>query len=261
MDRRQLLRTGAVAVLAAAAGCRPPASDPDAAAPAGRDREVSDGDGLDGEVLDGPGPDDGAPAPPADEAPVRRIEVICRDALGLAAAGAGARPHRIERLTLHHTAVRLEDDRLVPQRLRRHQRFHQDQGWPDIAYHYAVDRRGNVYELRSPDTAGDTFTAYDPAGHYLVVCEGDYDVDQPTDLQLASIAAMFAHASQRYGVSADTLTGHRDHAATRCPGDNLYARLPDLRQEIARLAGTDSLALTSVCGEEGRDRVAAIEAG
>ncbi len=189
-----------------------------------------------------------------------RVEVICRDALGLAPASGGARSHTITRLTLHHTQVPLGDNRLAPGRLRGHQSYHQEQGWSDIAYHFGVDLRGNVYELRDPATAGDTFTAYDPAGHYLVVCEGDYDMEQPTDAMLQATAAILAHGVQHYGAAADTLTGHRDHASVTCPGRHLYARLGDLRDEVARLArATPEVA--SLCGSAGRDRVAAIEAG
>lgn len=133
------------------------------------------------------------------------LDVLCRDALGLAAAGAAVRRQTIDTLTLHHTEVLLERNALAPQRLRRHQRFHQDQGWPDIAYHFAVDLRGNVYELRDPASAGDTFTSYDPAGHLLVVCEGDFNHQQPTDALLAAVAALFASASATYGVPLDRI--------------------------------------------------------
>ena len=62
-------------------------------------------------------------------------------------------------MTLHHTAVVLGDNRYAPARLRQHQRFHQDErGWIDIAYHVGVDRNGNIYELRTPELAGDTAT-------------------------------------------------------------------------------------------------------
>jgi hypothetical protein len=38
-----------------------------------------------------------------------------------------------------------------------------------------VDRNGNIYELRDPEVVGDTATSYDPAGHLLVRCEGNFD--------------------------------------------------------------------------------------
>ena len=75
-------------------------------------------------------------------------------------------------MTLHHEAVVLGDNRNAPERLRKDQRYHQDQhGWIDIAYHVGVDRNGNLYELRSTEIAGDTATDYDTTGHFLVLCE------------------------------------------------------------------------------------------
>lgn len=210
-----------------------------------------------------PGGDEGAATEDEPE-PVTitgHLDVLCRDALGLAAAAAPVRRQTIDTLTLHHTEVVLERNALAPQRLRRHQRFHQDQGWPDIAYHFAVDLRGNVYELRDPASAGDTFTSYDPAGHLLVVCEGDFNHQQPTDALLAAVATLFASASATYGVPLDRIAGHRDLAPeTTCPGGHLYRHLGAIRRDaVASLRG-GTPAMQRICGSEGRRRVAAIEA-
>ena len=186
--------------------------------------------------------------------------MICRDALGLSPAKAGGSSHAIQRLTLHHTEVVLGDNRNAPGQLRGPQSFHQGHGWVDIAYHFGVDKRGNIYELRDPAVAGETFTEYDPAGHFLVVCEGDYNSEAPTEAMLQATAEILAYGARRFGVSADTLTGHRDHTGTTCPGHNLYPRLGELRAETSRLAASP-LQHASLCGSAGRDRVAAIEAG
>jgi len=202
-----------------------------------------------------------APAPeaaPQHESQPLRVEVICREALGLAAPVGVGVIHTIDRMMLHHTAVALGDNALAPQRLRGHQRYHQQQGWPDIAYHYGVDLRGNLYELRTPDWAGDTFTEYDPAGHLLVVCEGDYDREQPTDAMLQATAEILAYGATVHGADPQRLTGHRDLAATTCPGDHLYARLDELRVEVLRLA-TAPLTLDLVCGAQAQARLASIE--
>lgn len=191
-----------------------------------------------------------------------KLEVICREALGLSPAVSASTRHSIHTLTLHHTELLLEVNALAPERLRRHQRYHQQQGWNDIAYHYGVDLAGNIYELRDPRTAGDTFTKYDPAGHLLVVCEGNFNHQRPTEALLNSVAQLFAFGSSTHGVSLTTLSGHRDHAVrTTCPGDNLQRELGSLRREAARLLEAVSFDIAMVCGEEGRRRVAAITAG
>lgn len=212
-----------------------------------------------------------APAPPPPEAtsdgptsdePVSAtpvvVAVLCRDAWQARPPTGEYRPHTIGRLTVHHSATILGDNANAPGRFRQHQRFHQDSGWPDIAYHHGVDRRGNVYDLRPTSAAGDTFTDYDPAGHYLLLAEGNFDQESPTDEQLEAMARMLAWASGAFGAPLDTISGHRDHAATSCPGDNLYPRLPDLQARAVEVGGVD---VASDCGTSGRERVAAIERG
>ena len=189
------------------------------------------------------------------------VLVICREALGLAAARPDSRIHDIRTLTLHHTAVRLDEVRQAPDRLRGHQRFHMDQGWPDIAYHFGVDLAGNVYELRDPSIPGDTFTDYDPAGHFLVVCEGNFDVQAPTDAMLASVTRLFAYAADRYGVAVDTLAGHRDYTSTACPGDALYARLGEISSSVRALTRVTPPVFDRLCGEAAIARVSQIESG
>lgn len=219
-----------------------------------------------------PGPAPQAPNPPAQTtvSPTRASAatsavLLCRDAWGARPARPGGTPHTITRMTIHHTAVVLEDNRNIASRLRQHQRFHQDErGWIDIAYHVGVDRNGNIFELRTPDLAGDTATNYNPAGHFLVVCEGDFDHEEVTEAQLHGAALAFAWAAQTFGVASDTLAGHRDVSAdTACPGSGLYAHVSsgDLQRRIDDLLTAGTVNLQRVCGPEAAEIVAAIESG
>lgn len=234
-------------------GAADPTDDPDAREPAAPDAE-------------GPDPADSTDRNPGDEGgdeatPARTVEVICREAVGLTAAAATTATHRLDRLTLHHTAVRLPSSALAPSRLRRHQRYHRDQGWIDIAYHYAVDLAGNVYELRDPDVPGDTFTDYDTNGHLQVVCEGDFQAQEPTDAMVDGLAGLLAALARRHGLSPATLDTHRAYApSTTCPGDRLLARLDDVRTTVRRLHAAQDAALELRCGPEAEARVARIEA-
>ena len=161
--------------------------------------------------------------------------LLCRDSWGARPARPGGRAHTVSRLTLHHSGIVLGDNTRAVSRLRQHQRYHQDShGWIDIAYHLSVDRNGHIYELRTPKVAGDTATDYDTTGHFLVVCEGDFDQEAITPDQISSTAMAFAWASQTFGVSPQTLAGHRDFASTACPGKNLYEHLSsgDLERRI-----------------------------
>jgi len=165
-------------------------------------------------------------------------------------------------MTVHHTAVVLGDNANAPARLRQHQQYHQGKGWIDIAYHLSVDRKGNIYELRDLNLVGDTATSYNPAGHFLVVCEGNFDEEQITEEQLNGAALAFAWAAEQYGIPADRLAGHKDASGdTSCPGSSLYARIPDLKDRVGALLATPPVNLQKICGPEADAIVAEIASG
>jgi hypothetical protein len=203
-------------------------------------------------------------APPTTTAAPAAREVLCRAAWGAADARPGGRHHTLDRMTVHHTEVVLGDNSNAPARLRQHQRYHQDtHGWIDIAYHFSVDRHGNIYQLRSPDLVGDTATSYDPTGHFLVVCEGDFDKEAVSEDQLNGTALVLASAAQQFGIPTSSLAGHRDFAPnTTCPGASLYAhiRSGELQGRVDSLL-TRPVNLPTICGPEATEIVTAVEAG
>lgn len=191
--------------------------------------------------------------------------ILCRDAWGAMPPRPGGTPQTPSRMTIHHTAVVLGDNSNAPARLRQHQRYHQDtHGWIDIAYHLSVDRNGHIYQLRDPTLVGDTATSYNPAGHFLVVCEGDFDQEDVTEAQLNGAALAFAWAAQQFNIPSTTVRGHKDESSdTACPGANLYARLTsgDLQRRIDALLAARPVELQPICGDQAAQIVANIEAG
>ncbi len=190
--------------------------------------------------------------------------LLCRDAWGARPPRSGGTPQVPSRLTIHHSAVVLGNNSNAPGRIREDQRYHQDtQGWIDIAYHVGVDRNGNIYELRNAELVGDTATSYDPTGHFLVLCEGNFDEEEVTEGVLNGTALACAWAAQRFHIPTETLAGHRDFAATSCPGANLYAHVAsgDLKRRIDDMLAAGPVDLQTLCGPEAAAKVAAIEAG
>lgn len=208
------------------------------------------------------------PPPTAAEVPGAPLAVtapiICRDAWGAQPALPGGIPHTLTRMTIHHTAVVLGDNRNAPARLRQHQSLHQNErGWIDIAYHVSVDRNGNIYELRDPLIKGDTATEYDTTGHFLVLCEGNFDEETVTPEQLHGAAMAFAWAASTYAIDSNVIEAHRDYAATACPGADLYSHVQsgELVRSVNELLAVGPVNLQPLCGPAGLERVAAIEAG
>jgi hypothetical protein len=194
---------------------------------------------------------------------VQRLVVIERAGWGAAQPAPGMIKHEISHLTVHHTAVELTDNRLAPARLRAHQQFHQtDRGWPDLAYHYAVDQLGNIYEGRSLQFRGDTATNYDPTGHFLVVLEGNFDEQPLPDQQHSSLVDLLAWAAIKYAVDPSKIHGHRDYAETSCPGNAVYSLIAagDLAEAAQVRIGEGPISLVYLRGEAALQRVADIEA-
>jgi N-acetylmuramoyl-L-alanine amidase len=193
----------------------------------------------------------------------RRFTLICRRAWGARPPSGEFRRHRIRRLTVHHSAVVLTNNRKAPERFRDHQASHQSRGWPDIAYHILIDRNGHVYEGRPLWARGDTATDYRTRGHLLVLCEGNFDRQRPGREQAAALADVLAWAVQRFDVPVSRIRGHRDFAATACPGRRLYRLIEDgtLRRRVRRRLRAGGVGLDEICGKAARRLVRDIEAG
>ncbi|MGF1666269.1 MAG: N-acetylmuramoyl-L-alanine amidase [Acidimicrobiia bacterium] len=182
------------------------------------------------------------------EVPVRpaTVEVVAREAWGAEPARDGFGSHDINQLTVHHSGSPASGVS-GPQAFQGWQAYHFSLGWPDLAYHFIVGRDGQVYEGRPYTAPGDTATDYDPSGHFLVVVEGDYRTEQLDADQFEAMARVFAWAAVEFDVSPETISGHRDHASTSCPGGNIQRFIDDgsLERRVAELveAGGVSMVL------------------
>lgn len=128
------------------------------------------------------------------------------------------------RITIHHLGEKLtiEDD--AAEKLRRVQRWGMgpDRKWSDMPYHFLVAPDGKVYEGRNVFTAGETNTEYDPSGHLLINALGNFEEQEISETQLNALLDFTAYCSVKYDIAPETITGHKDHAKTLCPGKNLY---------------------------------------
>jgi len=173
-----------------------------------------------------------------------RTMVVSRGEWGARDPVLPMREHRIERITIHHTATRQDTARSLAEKLRGLQAFSQRDdsltdgrrkpAWADVPYHFYIAVDGSVGEGRPWRYAGDSNTPYDPTGHLLVVVEGNFEEEQLTAAQRRALALLLPELARRFDVPGARLGGHKDYAATRCPGRNLAAELPRLRELIDR---------------------------
>ena len=145
------------------------------------------------------------------------------------------------------------------------------QGWGDIGYHLLIDDRGQAYEGRrgrevdpSDDSQREVLSRDVVAGHAVgynygsvgIALLGTFGDAEPSDSALRTLEEALAFAAERDALDPEeriaflrarnrsgedhlwredlaALAGHRDCVPTECPGDRLYARLPDLRARTA----------------------------
>jgi hypothetical protein len=183
-----------------------------------------------------------APGPVASIVPAE-LRFVSRESWGAKPPVLPMHAHVPVRLTIHHTATTQDFSRDVAAKLRGLQAFSQRDDslssgqkkppWSDVPYHFYVAVDGSVGEGRDWRYAGDSNTPYDPAGHLLVVVEGNFQKDTLTSAQRHTLEVLVPALAARFGIPAERLASHRDYARTDCPGEHLYAQLPALRALIA----------------------------
>ena len=156
--------------------------------------------------------------------PPQKPPVISRAEWGSVDTTEGYIPHTLDRITVHHdgsefyggAAARMRSLQSWSRRVR---------GWVDIPYHFLIDQEGNIYEGRPLEFVGDTATEYDPTGHALITVMGNYNIQEINQAQLAAVVDLASWICHEYSIPPQLIRGHRDYAATSCPGVNLYPYL------------------------------------
>jgi hypothetical protein len=150
--------------------------------------------------------------------------------------------------------------------------FHRDDnGWNDIGYNFLVDRYGQVFEGRAGGTTRAVIGAHAQGYNSFstgISVIGSFMTDPAPAAALRATARLISwrlgiahvpvsgHITEVSGggplnahpagehIRFNRIAGHRDGDATDCPGDDLYAQLPELRR-LAAAYGT-SAALTTL---------------
>jgi serine/threonine protein kinase len=185
-----------------------------------------------------------APAEVPQQVRVTQPPIISRSAWGAAPATGSNGAQQPRRITLNHDGQPLAGSRDIPDMLRRIQDIHQRQ-WVDIAWHYIIDRDGNIYEGHAPTDRGDTNYHYDTDGMIAIGILGDYDTQSLTPQQKEAIVALMAWLCQQYNIAPSDIYPHSYFAnqspktdpKITSPGRNVD--MDDIRRQVAgRLAGT-----------------------
>jgi hypothetical protein len=151
----------------------------------------------------------------------------------------------------------------------------QGNGWNDIGYNFLVDRYGQVFEGRYGGVARPVIGAHSlgfNVGSVGIAVIGSYDskgIGAATRKALVHLLAWrldlehvdplgtltwISGGNPRFPAGVPVflraISGHRDTNFTDCPGDGLYAQLPEIAREVS-LTGTPKLYAPKVVGKLG----------
>lgn len=176
----------------------------------------------------------------------------------------------IQKLIVHHTATQ-NNDPDPPATIRSIYYYHAvTQGWGDIGYNFVIDEAGNVYEGRhtfdypsgsSPteeNSLGYGVTAAHAQGYNSgtvgISLLGTLTNQDATPAARSALEHLLAWEADHHGIDPQgsslytnpvngtqatfpNIAGHRDVAATECPGGVFYATLPTIRSDVAAMLG------------------------
>lgn len=158
-----------------------------------------------------------------------------------------SRPNKI---VVHHTATPNSEDTSQDQAFalaRQIQDYHMDSnGWVDTGQNFTNSRGGYLMEGRhqslSALESGAEHVLGAHAGEQNSVAlgienEGTYSEAEVPGALWSSLVELCAYMVSQYGIDAGEIYGHRDFMSTECPGDVLYERLPELREEVGAAVG------------------------
>ncbi|MFQ5880019.1 MAG: peptidoglycan recognition family protein [Dehalococcoidia bacterium] len=190
----------------------------------------------------------------------------------------------VKKLVVHHTETANDYDNPAAE-VRAIYTYHaQTLGWGDIGYNALIGNDGRLYEGRygregpnyDPEWGREILSAGVAAGHARSHNYGTagaaflghfQEFDLPTQMYEVLLAYL-EFECRRWGIQPDAssdflrsddvwtpglanIRGHRDVTATICPGDKVYALLPELRSELARrLADPAAPTVRAVRGQE-----------
>jgi len=157
----------------------------------------------------------------------------------------------ISRITVHHTAGEIQTDAWKPTAadLESIREFHAgtrptDRQWADIAYHFAVDRAGRVWQARPLAYQGAHVRGNNE--HNLgIVLLGNFEIQSPSAAQLTALAAFVGFVRKLYDVPLGQVFTHGELVDTSCPGKTLQAYMNRTRAAWAATEGIPWIPLTT----------------
>lgn len=113
-------------------------------------------------------------------------------------------------------------------------------GWEDIGYHFVITNDGILHTGRPEDDWGTQVANFNDKS--IGIClTGNFDFNIPTQEQINTLIELLIRLVKKYSLKYWNIYGHKDikqffifnTTSTNCPGDHLYAQLPEIRRRVA----------------------------
>lgn len=117
---------------------------------------------------------------------------------------------RTEYIVLHHSAASGSIEAV--------HNYHLNLGWSGVGYHLYVRKEGSIWQGRPLDTIGAHAGASFNNRSVGICAEGNFETEKMTETQKQALVQALAYVWRLY--PSAKVVGHRNLAATACPGAN-----------------------------------------
>jgi N-acetyl-anhydromuramyl-L-alanine amidase AmpD len=108
-------------------------------------------------------------------------------------------------------------------------RWHKNNGWSGIGYHFFITKDGNIYRGRPENSVG--AHCYKHNFYTLGICvQGNFMEDSMSKEQKDAVIKLCKYLCEKYKIQS--IKAHRELGATSCPGINYP--LEDIRKEVLK---------------------------
>ncbi|MGN6366701.1 MAG: peptidoglycan recognition protein family protein [Phycisphaerae bacterium] len=108
--------------------------------------------------------------------------------------------------------------------------YHRSRNFQDIGYHFAIDRMGRVWQLRSLKYQGQ-HVRYNNEHNVGVVVLGNFDMQPMTQAQKDKVRIFGALLRKQYALPIPRVYTHQELVSTECPGHGMQPYMVAIRRQ------------------------------
>ena len=140
----------------------------------------------------------------------------------------------VKLITFHHSGdpkpFTTTDYAETAQHLEYVREYHRSRGFQDIGYHFAIDRAGRVWQLRSLSYEGQ-HVRYNNEHNIGIVVLGNFDQQAMSQAQKDKVRSVGLLVRKQYGLPISRIYTHQEIVSTECPGTGMQPYMVQVRKQ------------------------------